>query len=87
MNTNDFCENGRVLFYKHYHIWMIKRAACRESVLQQSALTESFEVPVNNDSGKLLSKVDLPTLINIQILLTNQRERSDARTIGAEIAL
>jgi glycosyltransferase involved in cell wall biosynthesis len=57
-----------------------------ESVLQQSLPNRSFEVVVVNDSGKPLPKADWQALKNVQIISTNQRERSVARNIGAAIA-
>jgi glycosyltransferase involved in cell wall biosynthesis len=57
-----------------------------ESVLQQSIPHESFEVLVINDSGKPLPKADWQAWKNVQIINTNQRERSVARNTGAAIA-
>lgn len=57
-----------------------------ESVLQQSIPDESFEILVINDSGKPLPKAQWQTGKNVQIINTNQRERSVARNTGAAIA-
>jgi glycosyltransferase involved in cell wall biosynthesis len=57
-----------------------------ESVLQQSIPNESFEVLVVNDSGKCLPEAHWQAWKNVQIINTNQRERSVARNTGAAIA-
>ena len=57
-----------------------------ESVLQQSVPHESIEVLVINDSGKPLPKVEWQIEKHVQIINTNQRERSVARNTGAAIA-
>lgn len=57
-----------------------------ESVLQQSLPDRNFEVIVINDSGKPLPNVDWQASKNVQIISTNQRERSVARNTGAAIA-
>jgi len=57
-----------------------------ESVLQQSIPIESFEVLVINDSGQRLPESSWQKIKNVQIISTNQRERSVARNTGAAIA-
>lgn len=57
-----------------------------ESVLQQSVPNEGFEVIVINDSGKPLPEAEWQKEANVQIVTTNQRERSVARNTGAAIA-
>jgi len=57
-----------------------------ESVLEQDVSHHNFEVIVINDSGKPLPKADWQTRENVQIISTNQRERSVARNTGAAIA-
>lgn len=57
-----------------------------ESVLQQSISNERFEVLVINDSGKALPNAEWQIGKNVQIISTNQRERSVARNTGAAIA-
>jgi glycosyltransferase involved in cell wall biosynthesis len=57
-----------------------------ESVLKQSIRHENFEVLVINDSGKPLPEADWQKSKNVQIINTNQRERSVARNTGAAIA-
>jgi glycosyltransferase involved in cell wall biosynthesis len=57
-----------------------------ESVLQQNIPEDDFEVLVINDSGKLLSWEKWQDSKKVQIVNTNQRERSVARNTGAAIA-
>jgi len=57
-----------------------------ESVLQQNIPEDDFEVLVINDSGKPLSWKKWQDSKKVQIVTTNQRERSVARNTGAAIA-
>lgn len=57
-----------------------------ESVLQQNIPDREFEIIVINDSGAPLPETDWQQLERIQIVTTNQRERSVARNTGAAIA-
>ena len=56
------------------------------SVLSQSVDKEEFEVIVVNDSGAPLAWKDWQSSERVQIVNTNQRERSVARNTGAAIA-
>ncbi len=57
-----------------------------ESVLQQNVPNRDFEIIVINDSGTPLPEADWQKSEHIQVVNTNQRERSVARNTGAAIA-
>jgi len=57
-----------------------------ESVLQQTLPEDDFEVLVINDAGKPLPEEKWQDSKKVQIVNTNQRERSVARNTGAAIA-
>ncbi|MBE0410623.1 MAG: glycosyltransferase [Anaerolineales bacterium] len=57
-----------------------------QSVLAQTFSEDDFEVIVVNDSGKQLGFADWQESERVQIINTNQRERSVARNTGAAIA-
>jgi len=55
-------------------------------VLEQNISQHEFEILVINDSGMPLEKADWQNSKRVQIIHTNQRERSVARNTGAAIA-
>jgi len=57
-----------------------------QSVLSQTLSEDNYEVIVVNDSGKRLDSAEWQNSERIQIINTNQRERSVARNTGASIA-
>lgn len=56
------------------------------SVLEQSFAADDFEVIVVNDTGRPLPEAGWQTSNKVQVITTNQRERSVARNTGAAIA-
>ena len=62
----------------------LSRAVC--SVLDQEFSHDDFEVIVVNDSGRSLPHMDWQNSPRVQIIDTNQHERSVARNTGAGIA-
>ena len=62
----------------------LSRAVC--SVLDQEFSHDDFEVIVVNDSGRALPYMDWQNSPRVQIIDTNQHERSVARNTGAAIA-
>jgi glycosyltransferase involved in cell wall biosynthesis len=62
----------------------LARAVC--SVLNQEFDPDDFEIVVVNDSGRSLSEMDWQQLSRVQVIDTNQRERSVARNTGAAVA-
>lgn len=62
----------------------LSRAVC--SVLDQEFSHDDFEVIVVNDSGRSLPYMDWQNSPRVQIIDTNQHERSVARNTGAAIA-
>lgn len=56
------------------------------SVLEQSFAADNFEVIVVNDTGRPLPEAGWQTSNKVQVITTNQRERSVARNTGAAIA-
>ena len=57
-----------------------------QSVLEQQFDEAEFEIIVVDDSGKSMVDTDWQDFPNLQIIQTNQRERSVARNAGAAIA-
>ena len=62
----------------------LSRAVC--SVLDQEFSHDDFEVIVVNDSGRALPYMDWQNSPRVQVIDTNQHERSVARNTGAAIA-
>jgi glycosyltransferase involved in cell wall biosynthesis len=57
-----------------------------ESVLNQTFTADEFEIIVVNDSGQPLSEADWQKSEQVQVINTNQHERSVARNTGAAVA-
>lgn len=57
-----------------------------EGVLQQNILGEEFEILVINDTNDPLPEADWQKSDQVQVINTNQRERSVARNTGAAVA-
>lgn len=56
------------------------------SIVNQDFDADSFEIIVVNDSGELLPKMEWQSLECVQVITTQNRERSVARNTGAAIA-